>query len=108
VGRGCSRRTDDRAEAGDLEGTYDVADDQPLTRAELARVLALAVGRRVVRRPPTPLVRLALGSRLEFLLRSQRVSNRRFRSATGWAPRVRSAAEGLQLLRNAALMPAVR
>lgn len=75
-------------------GIYDVADDAPLTRAELAVVLGGIVGRRV-RRPPTPLVRLLLGRRMEFLLRSQRVTHRRFTEATGWTPRVPGAAEGL-------------
>ncbi len=78
-------------------GVHDVADDEPLTRARLAAVLADAVGR-PVRRPPTPLVRLVLGPGMEFLLRSQRVSHRRFTEATGWAPRVRSAADGLSHL----------
>jgi len=83
------------AESTDLRGVFDVADDEPLTRAGLARALAAAVGRSRVRRPPTPLVRLLLGQRLDFFLRSQRVSNRRFRDATGWAPQVRDAAEGI-------------
>jgi nucleoside-diphosphate-sugar epimerase len=84
-----------------LSGTFDVVDDEPLTRAQLAAALAAAVGRERVHRPPTPLVRLALGRRLGFLLRSQRVSHRRFTDATGWAPRVRSAREGLRLARAA-------
>ncbi|MFW3168859.1 NAD-dependent epimerase/dehydratase family protein [Geodermatophilus sp. CPCC 206100] len=83
------------AESTELRGGYDVADDEPMTREELARALTTAVRRRSVRRPPTPLVRAALGRRLDFFLRSQRVSNRPFRDATAWAPRVPSAAEGL-------------
>jgi nucleoside-diphosphate-sugar epimerase len=77
-----------------LAGVHDVADDEPLTRTQLAAVLADAVGR-PVRRPPTWLVRLLVGPGMEFLLRSQRVSHRGFSAATGWAPRVRSAADGL-------------
>jgi nucleoside-diphosphate-sugar epimerase len=80
-----------------LHGTYDVADDEPLTRARLAEILADVAGR-PVRRPPTWLVRLALGSRMAFLLRSQRVTNRRLTTATGWTPQVRSAADGLPRL----------
>ncbi len=53
---------------------------------------------RSVWRPPTWLVRLVLGPQMAFLLRSQRVSNRRFTAATGWAARVRSAADGLPRL----------
>jgi nucleoside-diphosphate-sugar epimerase len=88
-------------ESPGVAGTFDVADDEPLTRAQLAAALAAAVGRERLHRPPTPLLRLALGGRLGFLLRSQRVSNRRFADATGWAPRVRSAREGLRLARTA-------
>jgi nucleoside-diphosphate-sugar epimerase len=95
-----------------LRGTYDVADDEPLTRARLAQVLVDAVGR-PVRRPPTWLVRLAVGPRMEFLLRSQRVSNRRFTAATGWVPQIRSAGDGLprlacQFLPLAQRLPAPR
>jgi len=89
------------ATAPGLIGLYDVTDDEPLTRAELAAELGQVVGRRV-RRLPTRLVRAALGPRMEFLLRSQRVSHRTFTEATGWAPRVRSAAEGLGALSRAA------
>jgi nucleoside-diphosphate-sugar epimerase len=84
-----------------VTGLYDVADGEPLTRAQLAAVLTGVAGR-PVRRPPTPLVRLVLGRRMEFLLRSQRVSHRRYTEATGWAPQVRSAAEGLAALSRAA------
>jgi NAD dependent epimerase/dehydratase family enzyme len=81
---------------------YDVVDDEPLTRAALAAVLGEVVGRRV-RRLPTRLVRAALGPRMAFLLRSQRVSHRRFTAATGWTPQVRSAAGGLSTLTRAAV-----
>ncbi|HWM02358.1 MAG TPA: hypothetical protein VNP92_08455 [Actinophytocola sp.] len=84
----------------DLRGVYDIVDDEPLTRAQLARALAAAVGRRTVRRPPTALVRLALGRRLEFFLRSQRVSNQRFTEATGWTPHIGTVADGLRLLQS--------
>jgi nucleoside-diphosphate-sugar epimerase len=82
------------AATADVAGRYDVADDEPLTRAQLAAVLG-GIVRRQVRRPPTPLMRLLLGRRMEFLLRSQRVSHRRFTEATGWTPQVPGAAEGL-------------
>jgi nucleoside-diphosphate-sugar epimerase len=86
------------AETPNLSGTFDISDGAPLTRAQLSDALAAAVGRRRVWRPPTPLVRAALGNRMEFLLRSQRVSNRRFVDATGWTPRVTGAATGLTSL----------
>lgn len=81
-------------------GGYDIADDEPLTRADLAAALATAVGRRSVWRPPTPLVRAALGARMGFLLRSQRVSNRRFAAGTDWRPRVPDATVGLGRMRK--------
>jgi nucleoside-diphosphate-sugar epimerase len=74
-------------------GTYNVVDDEPLTRAEQDRALAAAVGRTRLRRPPRMLER-AGGSSSELLTSSQRVSNRRFREATGWAPAFPSVREG--------------
>jgi NAD dependent epimerase/dehydratase family enzyme len=85
-----------------VSGDFDVADDEPLTRARLADVLGEVVGR-PVHRPPTWLVRTVLGPRMEFLLRSQRVSHTGFTAATGWTPQVRSAAEGLRRLAGAAM-----
>jgi 2-alkyl-3-oxoalkanoate reductase len=70
-------------------GVYDVVDDEPLTRGELTAELARAAGVPSLRREPD-------GS--GPLSRSQRVSNRRFREATGWAPSVRDAREGLRRL----------
>lgn len=87
-------------ETATLTGGYDVVDDRPLTRGELAVALAEVSGRRSVRRPPTWLIRAAMGERMSFLLRSQRVSNRRFREATGWAPRMPDAVAGLRALRR--------
>ena len=81
---------------------------RPGRRTQLASGLAVAVGRRRVRRLPTPVVRAALGGRMEFLLRSQRVSNRRFVEATGWNPRIADAADGLTRLPSAAGGPGRR
>jgi nucleoside-diphosphate-sugar epimerase len=75
-------------------GIYDVTDDEPLTHDEQARVLAAAAGRSRFVRAPGRLARFA-GPAGEVGMRSQRVSNRRFREATGWAPRWPSLAEGL-------------
>jgi UDP-glucose 4-epimerase len=65
-------------------GTYNVADADPPTNAEVDAALAAAVGRRTLR-PGAP--------REGPLARSQRVSTRRLREATGWAPRVRAGTE---------------
>lgn len=75
-------------------GAWNIVDDEPLTKRAFADALAAAVG-------VTPWVRapgragLLLGDRTTSLTRSLRVSNRRFRDATGWAPRYPSAREGL-------------
>ena len=82
-------------------GIYDVVDDDPLRQQDLAAALANAVGRRRVFSPPPWAVRLAAGSAGEALLRSLRISNRRFREAAGWAPSVPNARIGLAMLANA-------
>jgi nucleoside-diphosphate-sugar epimerase len=79
-------------------GIYDVVDDEPLRRGELASALAHAVGSRWLLRPPTFLLRLLAGRDAMFLTRSQRVSNRKFKDAAGWSPTVPSARLGLKLL----------
>ena len=80
----------DRAPAG----VYNVVDDEPLVRADVTTAIAFAVGRRTLMIPPRLVVRLVFGRRSEPLMRSQRVSNRRFKEVTGWQPTVASAREG--------------
>jgi nucleoside-diphosphate-sugar epimerase len=65
-------------------GTYNVADADPPTNAEIDAALAAAVGVEALS-PVTP----PDGP----LARSQRVSSRRLREATGWAPRMRAGTE---------------
>ena len=74
-------------------GTYNVVDDEPLTKREFAQALAFAAGRQAWLRGPGRLAGL-FGDRMASLTRSMRVSNRRFRDASGWQPRYRSAREG--------------
>lgn len=74
-------------------GTYNVVDDEPITRAEIARVAAGAVGRPVKLLPS--LASKAMATKAEPLSRSQRVSNAAFKEATGWSPRVPSLRTGL-------------
>jgi nucleoside-diphosphate-sugar epimerase len=69
-------------------GTYDIVDDDPLTRRDVAKVLGGAL------RLPGSLARLG-GSYTEIMARSQRVSNRRFKELTSWAPRYPSLRQGL-------------
>jgi len=65
-------------------GTYNVADTDPATNAEIDGALAAAV-RVEALRPRAPLD--------GPLARSQRVSSRRLREASGWAPRMRAGTE---------------
>jgi len=66
-------------------GTYNVADADPPTNAEIDAALAAAVGVDALRRRPPQDGPLA---------RSQRVSSRRLRDAGGWAPRLRAGTDG--------------
>jgi|GEM_PF-234764 len=73
-------------------GTYEVVDDEPLTRIAYAGALADAVGRKKVRLLPSP-VRRQVAARSGTLAFSHRVSNRELRDATGWRPAHPSARE---------------
>ena len=65
-------------------GTYNVADADPPTNAEIDAALAAAVGAEALQtRAPQD----------GPLARSQRVSSRRLREASGWAPRLRAGTE---------------
>jgi len=66
-------------------GTYNVADADPPTNAEIDAALAAAVGVDALR---------PLAPQDGPLARSQRVSSRRLREASGWAPRMRAGTEG--------------
>jgi len=65
-------------------GTYNVVDDEPLTKRAYADALAHAAGRKHYLRVPSRLA-LLLGDNTTSLTQSLRVSNRRFRAATGRA-----------------------
>ena len=65
-------------------GTYNVADADPPTNAEIDAALAAAVGIQALRGGAPQDGPLA---------RSQRVSSRRLREASGWAPRMRAGTE---------------
>ncbi len=69
-------------------GNFNVVDDDPLTRREIADVVGKAIGAKKLRIPPMPLKRLG------YIARSQRVSNWRFKEATGWVPSVPSSRDG--------------
>jgi 2-alkyl-3-oxoalkanoate reductase len=76
-------------------GTWNVANDEPLTRRALGEALATVVGVKAPRMLPAWMARLG-GAIGETLGRSLRISNRAFREASGWVPRYASAREGWQ------------
>ena len=89
---------DDAAEAviAALEltpGVYNVVDDEPVTKRELADSLADRLGLPHPRFLPAWLP-LLLGSLGRTLARSQRISNRKLRGASPWRPRYASVREG--------------
>lgn len=69
-------------------GIYDIVEDEPPTTEEINAVMAKAVGRLRLHSLPNSLVRMTMGRGIMSVMsRSQRVSNRRFKDATGWSPR---------------------
>jgi nucleoside-diphosphate-sugar epimerase len=75
-------------------GTYNVADDEPMSAAEVVNSLADQLG---VARPghvPEVDAREALKDLAGLLTVSQRVANHAFKKATGWTPRFASVREG--------------
>jgi nucleoside-diphosphate-sugar epimerase len=81
------------AALGAPAGTYNVVDDEPLTRRAYADALAAALGRtKPLRLPPRVAAKLG-GSKASLLARSERVRNTRFKEATGWTPAHPSARE---------------
>lgn len=74
-------------------GIYNVVDDEPLRRAEFLAVVAAGEGVPAPRPAPAWMPKV-LGSLGELLSRSVRMSNRKLREASGWAPRYPSVREG--------------
>jgi nucleoside-diphosphate-sugar epimerase len=81
-------------------GTYNVVEDQPMRRGELGAGLARLLSARPPRFLPTWASRLA-GSVARTLARSERISNRKLRSASDWAPRYPTTLEGLAAILRA-------
>jgi nucleoside-diphosphate-sugar epimerase len=70
-------------------GTYNVSDDEPLTRREWVGSLAKALGVKPPTVLPAWLVKVG-GSTTELLGRSQRISSRKLRENSDWHPTVPS------------------
>jgi nucleoside-diphosphate-sugar epimerase len=75
-------------------GTYNVSDDEPVSSAEDLGLLASALAAPPPRRVPAWVAKALAGSAAGLLTVSHRVSNRRFRDVTGWAPVHPSVATG--------------
>jgi nucleoside-diphosphate-sugar epimerase len=73
-------------------GIYNVVENDPMRRGEWAASLARAAGVHPPKSLPKWLVPLG-GSVLRLLARSQRISNRKFRSVTSWSPRYARASD---------------
>jgi nucleoside-diphosphate-sugar epimerase len=66
-------------------GTYNVVDNEPVTKRSYADALSAAAGKAAWLRAPGRAA-LLLGNRSTSLTRSLRVSNARFRAVCGWIP----------------------
>jgi nucleoside-diphosphate-sugar epimerase len=75
-------------------GIYNISEDEPLTRREGAAALAEALHKKKLRTGMAKLSAKLIGSQGSLLSRSNRISNAKFKRATGWAPQVPSQREG--------------
>ncbi|MGH7915061.1 MAG: NAD-dependent epimerase/dehydratase family protein [Candidatus Binataceae bacterium] len=75
-------------------GTYNVADDEPLTMWDFVNAMTQAFGLSPPHNVPKEQATAFLGDASSVVLRSQRVSNQRFKECSGWMPRYRNAREG--------------
>ncbi|MEN8376374.1 MAG: NAD-dependent epimerase/dehydratase family protein [Gemmatimonadota bacterium] len=87
-------------------GVYNVADDEPLRRADYFAALERAVGENRLSFPED-LDHGLEGTMLEMVLRSQRVSNRKLREHSTWRPEHPTASETWRaIITESALLPA--
>jgi nucleoside-diphosphate-sugar epimerase len=75
-------------------GIYNVADDEPLTKRDYVDAFASAFGLPKLRIIPAWAARIGSGSSSKAVTRSWRISNRKLRESTGWAPRYPNARDG--------------
>ena len=75
-------------------GTYNVVEDQPSTQLDYANAFAEEVHLPKPRKFPRWLGKLVMGGPANYILNSTRVSNKKFKEATGWAPKYPSVREG--------------
>jgi nucleoside-diphosphate-sugar epimerase len=75
-------------------GIYNVVDDEPLTRREALDAFSAAFGLKRLGTNPAWMMKVLAGKAAQSLVASQRVSNAKFRTATGWTPAYPSLREG--------------
>jgi len=73
-------------------GVYNISENDPLTRRDLAAALGAALGKR--RGIAIPGASRVGGKKTAYLARSTRISNQRFRDATGWSSTYPNGREG--------------
>jgi nucleoside-diphosphate-sugar epimerase len=78
-------------------GSYNVVEDDPMRRRDLANGIAQLLGVRSPRFLPAALARMA-GPVGETFARSLRISNRKLRQASGWQPRYPTPVAGLRAI----------
>jgi len=74
-------------------GTYNITDDEPMTKAGYGHAVAEALGVKDPKLVPQAVVKL-MGKKVNPIARSQRVSNGRFKAASGWEPQHESVFDG--------------
>ena len=77
-------------------GTYNVVEDNPSLQTDYARAFADELHLPKPRRFPRWLGKLVMGGPANYILNSTRVSNKKFKEATGWAPKYPSVREGFR------------
>ncbi len=75
-------------------GVYNLCDNVPMTRGDYLAAFAGAFGIKTPKPTPGRLMTLGGGRGAEGLIASQRVSNVKFRTASGWEPNYPDAATG--------------
>ena len=79
-------------------GVYNVCDDNPVVFADYLYSLTKAIGAPKPFPLPGVIGNWVFGDVWKYLLRSQRVSNARFKEASNWKPAVKSVSEGWPLV----------
>lgn len=86
------------AALGVAPGVYNIAEDEPMTRRAGAEVLAAALGKKRLRTGVAGLLGKVPSTTVSVMAGSERVSNKKFKNATGWSPQVPSQREGWPLI----------